>query len=454
MNKFYAIILLLLANVAAMAQLQNASFENWTSHSYDDPTGFMTGNQKSPHNGLIPITRVSGHSGYGVRIETMISNAGDTSDSYIANGDPMQGTGGIPISGIPTAFTGFYRYSLANNDSAIILLVFKSNGNIINQTVQKIHGTGTQNTFTAFSFPVSLGQTPDSVVIAAASSNLIDNVGVEIGSFLELDGIGWTGVNSPIPNSEFENWTTNTSFTLGSWESYGDGFSRTTDSHDGTYAASMRTIDYGNGDISSSGITNGQQTQNGPVVGGVPFNQQIDTVIFWYKYSTQCSDSAMASAQTSVNGNNSGGNMQRLPAASQWTYFQLPIWSNQTPDMIHIDFSSSIWPYTNSCDGSTLIVDQIGMMSALIANIPNYHDRKSLFAYPNPSVTTVHINSGNNFNEETLVEVFDISGRVVMTENKKVNSDDAINISILQSGRYYCRQTSSRGDSMTSFIKQ
>ena len=73
MNKFYAIILLLLANVAAMAQLQNASFENWTSHSYDDPTGFMTGNQKSPHNGLIPITRVSGHSGYGVRIETMIS---------------------------------------------------------------------------------------------------------------------------------------------------------------------------------------------------------------------------------------------------------------------------------------------------------------------------------------------------------------------------------------------
>jgi hypothetical protein len=387
-------------------------------------------------------------------MQTMVTNSGDTLGAYIANGDPMQGQGGIPISGSPTAFTGYYRYSLQNNDSAIFLLIFKSNGSIINQTVQKVHGTGTQNNFTAFSIPISLGQTPDSVIIAAASSNLIDNVGVEPGSFLELDGIAFSGINSPISNNEFENWTTNTTYSISGWESYGEGFTQTQDNHDGSFACSMRTIDYGNGDISSSGMTNGHMVHNGPTVGGTPFTQQIDTLVGWYKYTTQCSDSAMVGVQTMSNGNNIGGNMLRFAATSQWTFFQIPIWSNTTPDSIRIDFSSSIWPYTNACDGSTFIVDQLAMKSDLLASIPNYPNRKSIFAYPNPAVNYVHVNSGKIFEEQTLIEIYDLSGRLVMTENKKVNSDDAINISILQSGRYYTRQTSSRGDSMNSFIKQ
>jgi hypothetical protein len=452
MKKFYISILFLLVNVAAMAQLINNSFENWSSSSYDEPDYFQTGNRDAAGTGLTPVTKVNGQAGYAVRMQTMVSNSGDTLGAYIANGDP-QGTGGIPINGSPTAFTGYYRYNLLNNDSAIILLVFKSNGVVFNQTVQKIHGTGSQNTFTQFSIPLSLGQTPDSVVIAAASSNLIDNQGVEPGSFLELDAIAFTGISSPIPNNQFETWNTQTSYALASWETYGEGFTQTQDSHDGTYAASMRTIDYGNGDMSSSGMTSGHQGQNGPT-GGTAFNLQTDTVVGWYKYTTPCSDTAYASASTTLNGNNVGGNMLRLVPVSQWTYFELPVNSMQVPDMLRIDFSSSSWPFTNSCDGSTLIVDQIAMKSDLIAGISKFENRKSPFAYPNPSSNWVHINGGKNYVEQTTIEIYDLSGRLVMTENKKINSDDAINISILQTGRYYCRQASSRGDSMNSFIKQ
>ena len=439
--------------IAVNAQSLNNSFESWNTTSFDEPNGFQTGNHESSNSGLTPVTQVAGHTGYAVRMETIVSNSGDTAEAYIANGDPMSGKGGVPITGNPTGLTGFYRYSLPNNDSALILLVFKQNGIVFSSNAYKIKGSGSQNTFIQFTLPIVLGMTPDTVIFAAASSNLLDNVGVEDGSFLELDDIAFTGINSPIANSAFETWSTQSNDKIIGWESYGEGTTQTTDSYSGTYAISMRTIDYGNGDIGSSGITSGHSSQNG-TTGGMPFTHTADTLTGWYKYSSPCTDTAFGSVSTTFNGNYVGGNTLYLTPVSQYTYFEIPIWSNSTPDTIRVNFTSSRWPYDNSCDGSTLIIDDLAMKSEIVAGVANYKKGKALSVYPNPAVNLIHVNDGNSLIVETEYAIYDISGRHVMTTVKLSNSDDALNISTLKSGRYYLRLTSAHGESMTSFTKQ
>jgi hypothetical protein len=451
MKTFLSSILFSFLSMAMFAQLPNSSFETWSSSSFDEPTGWQTGNHEAISLGLIPVTKVTSLSGFAVRMETIVAN-GDTAQAYIANGDPMSGNGGIPCVGQPTAITGKYRYNLVNNDTAILLVIFKNSGVIFSSNIFKIHGTGSQNTFITFSFPLSLGIPADSVVIAAASSNLIDNVGVENGSFLELDDLAFTGTVSTIANNNFENWTTNSVDNLSGWETYGEGVTRTTDSHDGTYAISFTTIDFGNGDISSSGMTSGHNTQNGPS-GGIPYTLSNDTLMGWYKYSSQCSDTAFGSVSLMSNGNNVGGNMLLFAPVSQYTFFQIPVWSQTTPDTMRVDFSSSKWPYTNSCDGSTLIIDELAMKSQLIAGTTEIG--KKGFAFPNPAKNFLHIHGLNDLYGNILVEIYDLSGRLVLKERKQLDGlNDSIDISSLKPGHYYYRTVTSKGESMNSFSKE
>ncbi len=419
-------------------QLPNSSFESWNSTPYDEPTGFETGNHESASLGLIPVTRVNGTSGYAVRMETMVSN-GDTAQAYIANGDPGKGYGGVPFAQVPTAITGFYRYNLPANDTAILLVIFKSNGVVFSMDVFKIKGNGTQNTFTAFSFPLSIGMIPDSVIIAAASSNLIDGVGIESGSFLELDNIAFTGTNIPVENGTFENWSTFNNDALNGWETSNDGVSKTTDSYDGTYAISLQTIDYGNGDISNASMTCGQQTNNG-LEGGIPYFETIDTLTGYYQYLTSGSDSAAVNISLMLNSNYIYGNQFFLTATAQYTYFQIPIYSNTTPDMLRIDFYSSKWPFSPSSVGSTLILDHLQLKSELTASVKNplAKLKESSFSYPNPANDVLHVRFTSTVSENVIVEIYDLSGRLVIRENKTVNDNNIdLHVSSLKPGNYF-----------------
>src|SRR5256885_1635946 len=103
------------------AQVVNSSFEDWNSINYSDPGQWQCGNQQSiGHSGVSPVTQVNGYVGSAVRMETIVTGS-DTAQAYIANGDPMSGSGGVPCAQQPTAITGYYRYNIPGNDSAIIL---------------------------------------------------------------------------------------------------------------------------------------------------------------------------------------------------------------------------------------------------------------------------------------------------------------------------------------------
>ncbi len=420
------------------AQVLNGTFEAWNSTSYSEPIGWSTGNQEAISKlGIVPVTEVNGLTGSAVRMETMVIG-NDTAQAYIANGDPGSATGGVPCSQQPTAIAGYYRYNLPQNDTAIILVIFKSGGNVISMDVFKIKGSGSQNTFIPFSFPLSLSSTPDTVIIAAACSNLIDNVGVEAGSWMELDGLGFTGPTVAIPGSSFDAWINESFDQTLSWSANGD-VTKTNDSYQGNYAIKLTTVDYGNGNIGSGSITNGIYSNNGPATGGMPFSQTADTLVGYYKYITSSTDSANISISLTNNGNWISGYGIQLPAAANYTYFEIPINSSSAHDTMRIDVNSSSWPYTQSSAGSVLYLDNIVLKSALTLGVKNIDLSQSVFVYPNPvsDLFNIHFNEMTGVN--TSINIYDVSGRLILSDKFSTPGKNfQINISALKEGIYYC----------------
>lgn len=452
MKKSLLILLLISVSLFLQAQVVNGTFEAWNSTSYSEPNGWSTGNQESiPSIGVAPVTQVQGVTGSAVRMETMVIS-GDTAQAYIANGDPMSGTGGIPINQIPSSITGYFRYNLPNNDTALILVMFKLNGQIISSDIFKIKGTGSQNTFTSFSFPLSVPTTPDSVIVAATCSNLIDNIGVEAGSWMELDGLTFSNPTIAIPGASFENWTSESFDIAQQWETNGDA-QKTTDAYQGNFAIKLTTVDYGNGNIGSASITNGHFTNNGPPSGGCPFTSMSDTLTGYYKYIANNNDSANIGINLTANGNNVGGGGINLPPVTTYTYFEMPIWSMSTPEFLAISASSSKWPYTQSSAGSTLYLDNIALKSELTLGMKNINFNRSVSVYPNPATDVLKINLNDIISGSVYVTISDVSGRVVMTE-KMNSSNSQINIESLNTGIYFCNISDGTKSVQRMFAKQ
>ncbi|HXP48840.1 MAG TPA: hypothetical protein VN922_02740, partial [Bacteroidia bacterium] len=244
---------LLILSILAQAQLfgqavPNGGFESWTSTPYNEVSGWYSSNPQSlSMMGIANVTKVTGFSGSAVHLQTYISGQ-DSNFAYVSNspGDPTQGQGGVPYSQKPTGITGYYRYNLPVHDSALLLVIFKKSGSIINTYIFKIHGTGSLTTFTSFNytFTPALTITPDSIIVAAASSNAIQNIGVQNGSWLEIDQLAFAGATQAIPGGNFDTWNSFAFDSPNGWqvETNGkgtSGVSKTTSSYSGTYALSL-----------------------------------------------------------------------------------------------------------------------------------------------------------------------------------------------------------------------
>lgn len=450
----------LLFPVMVMSQaVPNGTFENWNSTPYHDLDNWQTGNVWSVSQyGLISVTRVTGQSGYAVRMETKIVS-GDTAQAYITNsqGDPSQGEGGMPYSQQPTAITGYYRYNLPANDTAFLWLVFKKAGTIIFNQLYSIKGTGSQMTFTSFSFPISLSVVPDSVIFAAVSSNLFSMQGIQNGSFLELDGLTFTGpgITQQLTNNNFENWTPRTYDVLLDWESWGLGFSRTTSSYAGQYAVQLMTMSYGGNEYNSSGITTGWMSDTSGPVGGRPYTLTNDTLCGYYKYTASGGDSGVVYISLSKNGVNVGGGYRDFTASANYAYFEVPIQSGTAPDTLRVDFASSQWPVTASNFGSTLILDNVYLKSSGLGIWEPSDQTFDSYAFPNPSSDIVSINFSSLFLRIGPVHIYNSSGQEVKVTVCRVHSGSLVlDVSALPKGLYYYKVEAGNRICTNSFIKQ
>lgn len=442
--------------------IPNGGFENWATSTFENLNApWDTPNARNIDDGLpANVTKITGVSGYGVRLET-VANATDTSFAYIANfRNEPNGEGGVPFSQIPTALTGYYRYNLGTTDSAIFLVFFKKNGVILSQDFFQVrNATGVQANFVSFSLPLtSFTTVPDSVVFAAASSNALSGNGVQVGSFLELDNIGFSGpgVTQQLAGGTFEDWSTQTNYALLDWNINGDqGFSRVSPGHAGNYAVQMVTQDYGLDGVWGSGIGLGNNSQSGPS-GGVPFTTLVDTICGYYKYFPVGLDQSFFMYHLMENGVNVSGEIFNFPAASNWTYFEMPLnpWL-ATHDSLTVDISSSSnWPVDNTTAGSTLVLDDIHLKSQPIGLKSINPFDMIISAYPNPTTDVLNLKWNKQFNENVTMSIYSISGQLISSEViESGNNSTQVNVKHFSKGAYLINITSSSKTWKTTFIK-
>lgn len=467
-------ILLALAETMNAQSIPNYSFENWTSHAHNEPdSGWFTSNQQSlALADSLTVWKVTGQTGQAVHIQTAILGT-DTLQAYITNslGDPSQGMGGVPFSQSPTAITGYYRYNLPGNDSALLWIVFKKNGLPVSSNIFKIrNATGSQATFTTFSFPISLSLTPDSVIIAASSSNL--NVGgpgpigfgIQSGSWLELDQLAFTGpgVTQAIPGGTFDLWTSQSLDKATGWESQpsgplGSGVTKSTDHYAGSYSIQLVSQPGGGGGggnlLSPAAITSGHFGQMSGPFGGLPYTHTVDTLTGWYKFTPVGADTGGIMVTLQHLGTNVGsGAYPFIIPASVWTYFEIPLSASSVPDTIRIDAISSI-AQNLTVPGTTLKLDDLQLKSQPVTGIHSINALTSgIVVYPNPANALLNIKCNTNSTIEN-VRLYDITGKVFYEQAYCTNAAISISVAQLPAGTYFYEVRTNNGIMRDKFIK-
>ncbi|MBI3518786.1 MAG: hypothetical protein HY062_05450 [Bacteroidetes bacterium] len=334
----FTILVTLLSSFLVGQSIPNGGFESWNTINYENPSNYDASNLHGDHGTIGPInvikTTDAFHGNYAIKLTTMLSGT-DTSLAYFANGDPGKNPprGGFPYTQTPTGLRFHYKSNIMPNDSSLIIVMFKKNGTLIGQYMWAI--TATQSSYTLFSknFSPALATAPDSVIIGMASSFPFGNNKGVPGNMLQVDSISFTGVSfqPSLLNGDLESWQTLSNSQVVGWNINGNnqgGNYQTSDFYSGTYALELQTQSpsFGGGGVSAAVATTGSFVNNGPPRGGLPYNQQIDTLIFYYKYlPADVNDSANVSLNFKLNGNFHSGAQKFLHVSGGYQMVKVPI---------------------------------------------------------------------------------------------------------------------------------
>ena len=461
------LLLLTLAFIAITAfgqnSIPNGNFETWNSVSYDYPQNYP---YTSNHDVLyrykttLPFNIVNttdSHLGNSAIKLSTVSGGTDRAIGYFINanpnsGDPSTWSGGMPYNQVPTGIMGFYKYNVASADSALIFVVFSKAGHNIGTYVSTIGGQYTGYVPFNITFKPALTQTPDSVIFAAASSNMMLNENGVAGSVLILDDVSFTGVATQptMLNGGFESWQTETQTTPAVWimqNNYDQrgNENRTTDAAKGQFAIELKTYLGENngrpaarGEQASTGYypknCNGNCTQ----LGGHRFTNKKDTLTFWYKYAPSSNVKAEVYMNFKKNGTSFKWEGKELSAALDYQYIEIPFDLYQSPDTVIVNIQSLRWQDTLiSALGSVLIIDELHFKSQPIfyTELPKLAPENNLTIFPNPSSGKFRIRNNAEINE---VVVYNQIGKQVFSRKTTGNEIlNEIDLTMLKKGVYF-----------------
>ncbi|MES2566909.1 MAG: T9SS type A sorting domain-containing protein [Bacteroidota bacterium] len=359
----------------------NGGFENWNTVTYENPDSYQTSNMHGDKGSLGTVnalkTTDAYHGNYAIKLTTDLSGL-DTNFAYFCNGDPGKNPpqGGMPYNQTPTGIRLYYKSNIMVGDSALILVVFKKNGVLLQDYYFSVNSTKTSYTLFQKNFAPALSMTPDTVMIGVASSFPFGgNHGIP-GNMIQVDSISFTGVAfQPTSfNGDMESWQTLSNSQILGWKINGNNqgnLYQTTDAYSGTYALELQTQipSFGGGGTQASYAISGQWTNSGPPKGGQPYSNMIDTLVFYYKYlPADPTDSAAVTLTFSKNSNFVYGTQKRLKVSGGYTIIQMPISIPGviTPDSMLIGLASSsysTYPIPNSFIGSDLKIDNMYLKS-------------------------------------------------------------------------------------------
>ena len=457
----FVILLIVLVSSISKAQtvqaIPNGDFENWDSTYYSEPDSpWVSSNPASVANiGLLSVIEVTGFSGQAVHIQTDIVN-GDTIVGEISNtGDHAFG---VPYTQMPTAIKGYFRCNMIGHDTGFLFIGFIKRGKVYYE--KNIPFYGSVSSFTAFSDTINLPYAPDSMIIEAVSSNLVNFVGISSGSWIELDELSFTGtgITQQIANGNFDTWHTHTDFIPHGWQippfyNQGDtsGISRSSDHISGKFSLKL-TEPYNTYDEI---LTSGKFDKNGNVSGGEPFQLTGDTLTGYYKYFPHSTDTGGIQVTLLNNGTPVLQLGKILTAAPKWTYFEMSFDGTSIPDTIRIDIYAKI--NYDGIGGSVLFLDDLKLKSQKHSSGISFNSKNEfgISAFPNPAQNQLNIRFNGNVPREFGLKIYNSEGRL-MIENESNTGGSTVTIPIEQlgPGLYFYEITSNGSEARNKFVKE
>ena len=436
-------------NLSAAAQtIPNGNFEDWTLTSYFDPLHWRSSNIETiQQNNWVTISPVAGYSGTGYAVRMISSGEdGQIVPGYFSNtgGDPLAGEGGEEYHEIPSMLSGYARYQTVGIDTALLVVVFKKQGEIIR--LRTIPFYGEQDTFIQFHESLLLSEFPDSVIIAAVSSVVRHPEVMSAGSFLELDELTFEGryVMPQLANHDFEHWMHGHIHHAHEWGSFGMMAGRTEDTPFGSFAAMMTSYEDWDNHAHPSGMYTGYMNESQEWLGGIPYTEISDTLRGWYKYISDGNDAGCLSLEMLSNQVNVGGAFYQFYPTENWTLFEIPIQLYETPDTMRIQLMSSAFPFDEATPGSTLYIDDLELSSQVLL-VEDSMNPFSARAYPNPATNEMYLKMPQKIEGDVVISIYSESGDLVKNYNLH-QSGDLLRISCegFGAGSYYYEVTGDR----------
>lgn len=442
MKKTLLIISSLIFSIAVNAQW--ATFENWTSNNIlelDDYESSVNDNGLEGANATYRVADpVTGT--YSIKLETVLSSYGDTIFGYFLSGDPDTQAPGqaITLTGSVDSLVGWYKYNILAGDSAVILCATTKLSNPSGGVTAYVKGT--QTTWKRFAYPLNAILGADSMLLAAATGNPLNDFKGKPGSWIQFDDLQIKGASGTmnVLNYSFENWSPISWDEPNGWNTtnlYAIGESvmpvfKTTNSYAGTYAVQLNTILSMRGDTIPGAITNGTFGNNGPQ-GGVPFVGTPVGVECYYNYYPTNNDTGIINFEFRQGGNvvaNAGN--QFTTTVGSWT-----LWSSTLPAITPDTVLITLWAGNNP--NSVFRVDNINISYPV--GIAEGLTVEKLVAYPNPVVDQLKIKFNIENDNNVSIRLIDAQGKELTARNLGNLSSgtyrETFNTSNFSSGIYF-----------------
>lgn len=430
-------ILLAISSNTQAQSILNGNFEDWTIYSYVDPDAWVTSNDQFP--GSNRVSQVTGFNGKALKLETK----SDPDLPQWHAGVSIKYKDYMPFTQKPTAIIGKVITDLKGADSAVITVQFKKNGTII--STDDFYFTGKNGaTFQNFSFPINLSTEPDSVMISCGIGTFFSQTNaVNTGSSIILDDISFAGpdVTQALVNGDFEQWTPVVAHRAKDWESSLKIF-RSEDKYKGSYALKMLSNSGGGGSLNN-------------IIGTRPFGRQFDLLKGWYKLITKDANARFKinitySETTGPSGQKNSEFFELRPTlGTAYNGFEFNLASNWPADYI------TIFLTVESSQAFEFFIDELQLQSQPITGL---NDTKQLaqitsMAYPNPVKDKLLIEADKNGDMDLVV--YDVTGRIVLTNSFVKEQQIEIKVGELSAGVYhYQLQFANGGITQGKFVKE
>lgn len=439
----------------------NPSFELWESDTTVRLNGWFDSNTWSQiifgRPNVTPSNDAHGGN-FGARLETIVPG-NDTLYGYVTNtnGDPINGEGGIPYAQQPDTLHIWVKHDILAGDTAAMVVVFKAAGVVLSTDFHVF--TGTVSTYTKVDIPLTLASMPDSVIFAMVSSFPDHHIATD-GSWLLIDDMSFN-TSQPIPNGDFESWTTSVTHEPTGWTSpdmYGDSLevvTRTTDAITGMYAAQVETQAIFGGQDTLGYMTTGVFS-GGNQAGGQPYTNTIDTLCGYYKYTGVANDSAVIGAVFFQAGMLFSVAAVNIHDQATYTYFEIPFQLGMTPDTVRIDIWSS-HPNGVPMPGSILIVDSLRFKSDPLVGIPHSGPKVVWQLFPNPTAGDMWMEAALNTTGKYRLSVMNLAGQEAFVADLDLEAGVnriKMDFSALSPGAYIARLTGNGHNSWAKIVVQ